>query len=434
MNILSIKESGSNDILRWAISSGAEVKKDFPLISVVNNDLFYTVQLSDVNFFELFRLTQLYRDKIRILDEKKAEVPDQNELMKYFDGTYCPDKNDSEKKAPLYEIVEYAVTNFINLALQMNSDNDIIKTNAARLFIPMISRKFDIQIPVSFVDFVESMTEDEASEVFNNLYPQTLDQILSKETHGVKTMLQCLFVKSTATISYNKRYSQYLKITKYGALNTYNNQNTLYRFALIGCFKYNSITKDEIRFGFFNPDQKKIGDVLKKLAFSNEPLKIEFVVQLPIQYMQILENSFSAEDLPTLYESCMSDIIDGGLNFNDFNTWEDGDNEEETVKTPEYEVKVEKMKNEILAYKTRIAEANNITLSAIPILLENPDNADGTNTFAMLPSAYTTKAVLVLDMTKKDKYLNASDPLIAEMFTEMLKTAEKIIEDINSSK
>ena len=148
MKILSIKESGSNNILRWAIEQGAEIKSDIQLCGLINNDLFYLVELSEVNFFELFRLTQLYRNKLKVISEEKAEVPNQSELMKYFSGECSLDPNEPEKKSPAYEIAEYCISNFINLALQMNTDDDIISLNGAKLFIPMIARKFTIQLPI----------------------------------------------------------------------------------------------------------------------------------------------------------------------------------------------------------------------------------------------------------------------------------------------
>lgn len=435
MKILSIKESGSNNILRWAIEQGAEIKSDIQLCGLINNDLFYLVELSEVNFFELFRLTQLYRNKLKVISEEKAEVPNQSELMKYFSGECSLDPNEPEKKSPAYEIAEYCISTFINLALQMNTDDDIISLNGAKLFIPMIARKFTIQLPISFLDITQSMSDDEGKGIFNENYPKTFDDILlNDDNHNIKNVIKLLFIKTTGILSYNKRYMKYLKITKYSALNTYNDPKSLYRFALIGFYKFNNATKGEVRFELFNPDQNSIADILKKLSVLNEPLNIEFAVQLPLQYMQILENYFDVEDLPVLFESSMADIIDGDIRFNDFNTW-DPDEDLKNGETPNAESLDihEKRTNQIAAYKTRISEANKITLNAIPLLLNDPDNVDETNTFAMLPSAYTTKAVLVLNLDKKDKYLGINEPLLAKMFNEMFGTAEKIIEDIDSS-
>ena len=120
MNLINIKESGTNNILLWAISNGADIKSDIALQSIINDELSYVITLSNVNFFELFRLTQIYRDKIRIIDENQAEMPNINELEKLFNGTYKPSDESDEIK--LCNIVEHCGNMFINLASQMLID------------------------------------------------------------------------------------------------------------------------------------------------------------------------------------------------------------------------------------------------------------------------------------------------------------------------
>ena len=66
MKIINITESGSNNILRWAISNNANILKDEALKHIIDDKIIYKITYDNVNFLELFRLTQLYRDEIRI--------------------------------------------------------------------------------------------------------------------------------------------------------------------------------------------------------------------------------------------------------------------------------------------------------------------------------------------------------------------------------
>ena len=84
MKITSITESGSNNTLLWAISNGADIKSDIPLQSIINDELFFLVRLEDVNMFELFRLTQHFRNKLRIINEHMAAIPDDSDLINRF--------------------------------------------------------------------------------------------------------------------------------------------------------------------------------------------------------------------------------------------------------------------------------------------------------------------------------------------------------------
>ena len=422
MKVLNIKEAGANEILMWAISNGADIKNDQALQSIINDEMFYLVTLGNVNFLEVFRLTQMYREKLRIIEEYKADVPPRKELMELFNGSYHKD-DDNEKSFPLYEAVEHVTNTFINLVLQMKTDDDIIHHNAQRLFLPMISRKFDVQIPVSFIDIIESMNEDDASKLFNGNYPNTLDDILT--FNNIINTIQLGFVKGTSIIRYDKRYDSYLKAIKYSPLSKIKSDK-LYKYALLGFYKYDPILRSEIRCSLFMPNTNTFSNKLKTIGRLSTPLKIQFVVQLPIQYMQILENTFGRDELEIMYESSMASILDSGLTYNDFITYEtdDNDNEEE----------IEKHNNAIDAYKVRITEANQILLNTMTILLNSESDIDITSTFAMLPSIYSTKAVITLDMSKVNRYIHHTESIISGMFKDILGTANTILEDIKKTK
>ena len=432
MQITNITESGCNNVLLWAIGNGADVKEDLPLQSVVNDELFYQITLSDVNFFELFRLTQMYREKLRIVYENKAEVPPRTELVKLFNGTYIPDETKPDTKAHLAECVEHVTQNFLNLALQMSADDDIIKPSAVRLFLPMITRKFSVQIPVAFTDLVNSITPEEAGMLFNSNYPNTLQEIINTENHNFKVKFSLAFIQATWILKYDNRYDKYLKITKYSPLkNSPSISDKLYKFGLLGFYKYNNVTRGQVRCNLFNLDveSETFESKLKTIASIKTPLQVEFAVQLPIQYMQMLENSYSREVLDIQYESSMTNIIDSGIIYDDFITPVKTEDTEEVVDT-EYENAM----NNIEAYRVRITEANQLILNTISMLLNNDGDIDTTSVFSMLPSIYNTKAVITLNMDHIDEYKHNSDPLIAEMLSEMISNANEILSDINNAK
>ena len=415
MKITSIQECGSSNLLKWAINNGADIKNDRSLQAIINAETFYQITLEDVNYLELFRLTQSYREKVHIRTEKKAEIPSVTELAKYFPGEYT----NGEEKVKLSEIVEHACKMFLNLAIQMNSDDDIIRHDSARLFLPMISRRFDIDIPLGFIDLVAAFqTPDDAAKLFNANYPNNLNEIVLDESNPmVMNMILLYLIKSTSIIKYEKHYEQLLRLTKYAPLRKCTNEK-LYKFRMAGFSKYNNITRAELRCSFFNMDKAKMEDAMKKMESVKTPLKVDFVVQLPIQYMQILQNSYTNDELPIMFESSMSSIIEGGLVFNDFVTREfDVSFEDE---------KIQEYNNAIEAYKTRINEANQTVLNSIPIILNSGTDVDFTNTFAMLPPIYTTKAVITINMEYADRYLAHYDANIRNMLQEMVDTAKSL--------
>lgn len=435
MKLTAIKESGANNTLMWALANNVNPKTDEQLTSVINDEMFYLVNLSGINFLELLRLSQIYREKLRIISEYPAEIPERSELATSFNGSYTPDPQAPERKAPLYEVVENALSQFMNLATQMGTDNDIISMNAQRLFIPMLCRKFDVQLPLSFYDFVEFMTEDESKRIFAaGEYPNSLS-IVVDESNNVKTRFLLSLIKTTGIIRYNKRYDQYIRLIKYAPLaNPKNDTSKLYKFGLIGFYKYDNVSRGEVRCSLSPapPSKEQFANILKRLAFLSTPLNIEFAVQLPIQYMQVIANSMPADVLGISYSSSMSTIIDDGLSYDDFVTPEIDPNTED----PTEQEKIKKFDNEVTAYKIRIAEANETLMKSLPIILDA--NADGdidiTGTFAMLPAIYKAKAVFTLDVSKSSDYVNHYDPLVAEMFRGMLDMADKILNDITRNK
>lgn len=421
MKIIDITESGSNNTLLWAINNDADIKSDVPLHSIINAELFYLVTIEDVNMLELFRLTQTFRDKLRIIKEEQAKVPDVKVLAEKFCGMFLDPDNESNSM-PLSEVAEHAITSFMNIALQMNADDDIINPSAVRLFVPMIARSFTIQIPIAFVDVIDSFgTSESADKIFNKQYPSTLRNIIEDEHNEARDMISMIFVKLTSIIKTNPRLQAYINCTKYAMLKKLPDKS-LYKSYLTGFHQFDPVTRGEIRCMLFNVNKDAVKQSLTAMNGLKSPLSLEFAVQLPIQQMQLIENMFGPDMLTISCESPMISILDGGLLFNDFVAPEDTNDEPSVDRV-----------NAISAYRTRLTEANQFMLNAIKVLAENGDN-DSCSIFSLLPSMYMTNAVITVRVDDLESIIDRCiDLSVREMFTAMLDTAHKIVEDINNS-
>ena len=430
MKIIDIKESGCSNILMWALTNGADIKSDDPLISLINDETFYLVTLGDVNFFELLRLTQIYRNKLRIRNEYPASIPPRKDLKLLFPGEeVIPNPEEGEKPSISYaELGEGAISKFMALVSQMTADDDIIPSGAVRLFLPMITRRFDVQIPVSFIDLIQSMNDDEIGQLFNQDYPNSIQTIIDAEIHGFKHTLGMLFVRGTQIIKYDARYDKYLKSIKYAPLKTYPHQDRLYKFALIGFFKKDNISRTEIKCSLFKPSNTVAAQTLKRIGTLNTPLELEFVVQMPLHYVQLMENSFDREELDILYESSMSNIIENGLVFENFKSTElDPENEENSDEIGNFMANID-------SYRIRIAESNEMLVKTIKVLLNGHEDVDVTSVFSMLPSIYMMNCVIRINSEKIQALVNHTDPIISEMFQEMSAIVSSVNDDIRKAK
>ena len=417
MNIIKIKESGCNNVLLWAIKNNANIKSDVPLQEIINQELFYLVTIEDVNQFELFRLTQTYRNKLRIIDEKIAEIPDQKYLTENFPGVFS-DPEDPTKHMPMSEVAEHAITNFMNIVLQMKSDSDIISSNAAHLYIPMIARKYTVQIPISFIDVIDSVKLENVDKLFNLNYPNNLVNLPDNPYNDIFNMIRIIFVKLTVIKKFNKRYEKYINYIKFAPLSKVSNDK-LYKMYLLGFHKFNTIARSVSQCSLFNINENLLSESLKSLGRIKAPLELDFAIQLPIQVMQILENSFGEDMIKISYENSMISILDEGLRFNDF-TVPDASNEELDNK------------NSINAYRVRLTEANQFALNTIKLLTENVDSNIPTS-FAILPSIYMAKAVITISIDNIETLSKCQNEILSEMFRMMMETSKKILIDINKS-
>ena len=304
MNISSIRESGSNNLLKWAIRNNADLKNNSPLASLINDELFFLINIDGVNLYEVYRLTQLYRNKLRILNVNSNKMPMDAQLSEIF----LPENID---------IVKETIDHFVSLAAQMIADNDIIEEGFPKLFIPMIASTFNIQIPLSFIDILDVLSEDECNKLFSTDYPSSLNEItIDNEYVMLKSAIYILIERNTQDIKYNNKYEKLLNITKYFPLSTNNKQ--IYQCGLVGFSKFDNIARSQVKCNLFNANKNDIEAKMKQMSRLKTPLELEFAIQLPIYYMNILEASYYPEDLKISYRSSMANIISNGMVFNNF--------------------------------------------------------------------------------------------------------------------
>ena len=419
MKVSSVQETGSHNLLNWAIENGVSIKDDPALQSIINDELCFLVGFDDVNFFEMFRLVQMYREKLRIIKEYQVGNPDMEMIQNIFPGEHTEENGE---KIPLSNIAKCSIESFINLALQMSGDQEAIPSSAARMFFPMFCRRFEVRIPIGVVELVSWMKPEEADAAFGE-YPASMEKVILDPMSNVNMMLRIGFDRSTNIIRYDKDYDRYLQMFRYKPLSVYNHP-TLFKAALISFGNYDSINCADVRCSLYRANKDMIIERMKKIANIPTPLKAEFAIQLPIQYMMLLMNNYSREELPATYESSMANIVDSSIDYNDFVVLEEG--------ADGYEERMTAIKD----YQVRIADANNVALNALGILLNQSPEVDIgiTDVFSLLPSIYTTRAVITVNYTKVHKFAEDSDPVIGGMFQYIANAMDNLYRDIVSNK
>lgn len=430
MQVIDIKESGSNNTLLWAIKNGANILKEENLHGIINDELFYLVTYKDINLLELYNLSLKYRNKLRIISAEKAEIPSDKELEYLFPGEIHLGGEDS---TPVSSVIKANIENFINLVLQMEADDDIIDAPMMNLILPMISRKYTIQIPVSFIDVLLSMNNDEAKSIFSLEYPNTLETIFTTPNHPVLNTLELGLLKSSEVTKYNKKFDKYLSIIKYSPLSTYK-ENTIYKYALLGFYKFNNLNRGEVRCNLFHMNAETLKENMKVINRTKSPLIVEFVVEMPIKYLQIIANNISEDDLKISYTSSISEIIRSGIPNADIilpKNDENSDSEEE-LET------ITKQNEQISAYSVRLTEADKTLNNSINLILDQVkeklgDFADITSLFSTLPSLYMTKAILSFDSEKINDFMKYNDAVIQSLFKDISLVIKNLDKDIKNS-
>lgn len=414
MKILEIKEAGSSNVLRWAMSKNADLYNDPQLQAVINSSLYYIITVDGVNMMELLKLSSLYRERLRVLAIDRAEIPSDEALAEIFKGEAVAN-DDSGESIALNEAAKYCIQTFYDLTMQMFGDESIISPAVSQLYIPMITRLARIQIPISFIDLVSMLKPDEAADLFRpENYLNTLPTLVNEGTH-FSNVLSMKIMQATAFRKHDERYDYFINKVKFAGLKKVDSDK-IYKFKIIGCYKYDPVTRSDVRVDLFNTNEDELTKKLKLLSAIRSPLMVEFAVQLPIMHMQDIEHMYSFDELGISYEDSISSIIEGGLSLDNFTTPEIIQDENAEEKKIEFE-------NLISAYKTRLTEANQVLLNTLAIMLNSDTDTNPTAIYSLIPGIYNMKAVFTLDMSKADIYNGNFKTGISEMFEEMVEMA-----------
>ena len=265
MKIKSIYEAGCNNTLKWAISKGISLETNSAILNLIEDETYYIVRLSDVNMLEVFRLVQTFREKLRIIAENMAEIPSDEDLSSEFPGT-LENTDNSTTTLKVSEYVKMTMEQFINIAQQMQSDDDIIDSSMIRLFLPMLTRKYEVQFPISFMQLFSSLKHDEIVELFTPQYPENLESFIFDSGHnGITYFIQLMFAKLTSIVKCDNKYTSMLKNIKYASLNKVQTDK-LYRYKLSGFWKYDNVNRSQVKYSMFNVNKNELSNKMKTLS------------------------------------------------------------------------------------------------------------------------------------------------------------------------
>ena len=165
-------------------------------------------------------------------------------------------------------------------------------------------------------------------------------------------------------------------------------------------------------------------------------LKLNFTIQLPIQYMQILLNYYDNHIIPVSYESSIKNIIANGLVYDNFKTYA---YEPDLQGNEESDPKEEEFNNQVEAYRVRITEANQVLLNTINAMLTHNSTTKDIpiskeSIFSLLPSVYRANAVITVNSSYIDALCKDNDSVIGTMFSEMKGIIKGVNEEISKQK
>lgn len=418
MFISDIQESNSSNILKWALSNNAQILTDIALIDIINDEMKYLVTIEDVNFLEVYQLTQIYRNQLMIVVKDPLKIADED-LLKSIFGLSSKD----DKIIP-WKLALQAISKYSNLFFQIEAnEDDEHKTPLDLLFMPMINRRFTIQIPLRFIDFIYLLSDAEYKKVFKAGYPNTLEYIIDAESsiNNFKGRFMMQLIKNATPTPFNKKIIKYLDITKFKALHQNSKDEKFYTPVLLNFGAEDPMTKKIIRYSFFKANKEDLQVILKKLnKYKINEMMYEFAIQLPIEYMQILENTFHNGIVEIKYRTPMNIIANRGYNYNQILKIRDLD---------------ENLVEPIDPYALRINEAAMENIHCINLLELNLNNnlidTNRADIYSLLPSVYTVQCVIRISSEDIKKIITISNPVIKNIFIEIQKQINLLNNDIN---
>lgn len=417
MIITDIKESNTSNILKWALSNEADIKNDLSLMSFINDEMEYLVYIDDIDYLELYNLTSYYRDDVRVIMRHPSDGYQLDYLKQLFPGKIKIDNEEIDTA----EFVDYGIHKFTDLSLQLKADTLNIDPSVSLMFIPMINRKFTVQIPVKFIDLIMMCTPKEYKDIFSD-YPASLTSVINSNEIGFKQKLMMELVKIMDIKSYDKRLIQYLEITKYKALNNHGENRTYYSPELLSFYKKDFVSKKKNYCSLFKSTNIDMINEMKLIRMNRSDLEVEFAVQMPMEFMQILMNSYNNHILEIKFPSSFQMIIKNAFNF-------------EYVISSKINSSVN-IPYVVGLYRKRMQEAYEENLNIVNILLNESNNTDiSKNSIAALfPSIYTTKAILKFNTNNIPLFKEHSNPFIKSMFNEIDTIVSNLKGDIAKAK
>lgn len=417
MKLVDIAESNSSSILKWAIDHNAKFKKDLGLADIISDDMHYILTFDDVNFLELYRLTEIYRTKLKIIRTNEIRKPSDQ----YFEETF---QGINDKGISFGTIAKAGIEKYINIIKQIdaNRKKGNFESLIDNLLIPMICRTFSIQIPFRFIDLIFAASDQELNSIFNNMYPETLNSLIDRGGLGFENQLILKIIKTIGIKPYEPKTVKYLDITKFNFLKKNNKEHKFYDPVLLSFEKKSKLTGKIIKFSFFKSNQEELKMTLKRLKKMTEPFEFEFAIQIPLEYMQQIMNNYSSDIIDIRYVSSFEMITGRGFDYN------------QIVKIRDYENEIDEP---IDLYGARLHEAALENTAAVTELFKN---ALGTtrdqiisliDIFSLLPSVYTTQITIKVSAEDFKKLMNETNPFIKSIFIKMSQQLNLLKNDID---
>jgi hypothetical protein len=400
MKITQIAESGSNNLLLYAIKNGVDPCENYHLSEMVNGELHYNVTIEGVNFYELFRLSQTFRNDLRVIRSEPIQSLDPEELSQRF-GKAVPEEFNA--------IMEQ----FITVSEQIQGDDDFTDKIYSRLVLPMILTKYTIQVPYGFGDVINSLSDQSLSAtLFSKEYPNNLQSFLEFERVQNGIMLQ--MEANLRNITYPAATEKLIMATKYKDIPPSGDiDKDISVVKLVSFEKYDTVSRRIIRNSMFNADVERFKENMKTMASMREHTKYSFAIQLPIFLMQIIESTFPTDIVDISFRSSAeTNMIDNGYYL-----------PEDIQRT--YGVRVnflmiENTKKNLLYLLNRINDPQDDSI----------DNSARSSVTSLLPAATKVNAVVTISTPNIESLMKHPDPNLANLFGKMNQITFGIESDV----
>jgi hypothetical protein len=392
IELLDIRESGSNALLKYALSHKVNLLKNQNFKNIINDEFHYFITIGPVSFIELFQLLQVYRENptVHIMENCTIDIPPSTELNAY---------------GPLRDQVRSSYDKAISLVQQMMNDGDI-PLNVATLYVPIGCRTFNIRIPITFSDVIHSIDQDEYNKVFNESYPHPDDFDILRNSKSLRNAIG-MMIAQNQPVTYNAKTNMIYDSILYKPLQTFDGDG-IYK---IGLSQYGKL--DPITTGMCLYDENIIGEPISnamasKLKKFRTPLKASYVVQMPIYMLKELMLTYPSDTMEIKYISGINHMAAQNIPVDDF-MW-DG----ETLG--------------ISKYKSRILDVYSELMTLISSASNDPMMGNSYR-FNMMMGITPATAIITLSEDQVNYYTSraSSQPYMESFMHDLIKDFSKLI-------